>query len=268
MNQLEKGTRRPTRSLARPPSPPPLQSVTRSCPTRFWQALGGSSCFPSFRIQHPLPHRNCPASPPLLFIFFPSSHNTPSHCPIAKLGIVVAKHSHFQQSHFCPTPPNESHTGKLCSDHVSARATAPVASESHHGATVQAAVARRRRHASWAYPTCACACACAPFSLFMFTHLNLIADAPTRQNHSKSVAMAREGTRSATGSSKPRVFQQVDTAPTIKRKPAAKKAGVKPTGVTKKTAAPKKESSVVTKVRRCWMPARQGGMTPPAASFN
>ncbi|KAG6361787.1 hypothetical protein INS49_010016 [Diaporthe citri] len=61
--------------------------------------------------------------------------------------------------------------------------------------------------------------------------------------------MAREGTRSATGSSTPRVFQQVDTAPTIKRKPATKKAGAKPTGVTKKTAAPKKESSVVKKVK-------------------
>ncbi|POS72750.1 hypothetical protein DHEL01_v208859 [Diaporthe helianthi] len=61
--------------------------------------------------------------------------------------------------------------------------------------------------------------------------------------------MAREGTRSATGSSRPRVFQQVDTAPTIKRKPATKKAGVKPTGVTKKTAAPKKESSFATKAK-------------------
>ncbi|KAJ0119558.1 hypothetical protein J7T55_013761 [Diaporthe amygdali] len=61
--------------------------------------------------------------------------------------------------------------------------------------------------------------------------------------------MAREGTRSATGSSRPRVFQQVDTAPTIKRKPATKKAGAKPTGVTKKTAAPKKESTVAKKVK-------------------
>jgi hypothetical protein len=78
--------------------------------------------------------------------------------------------------------------------------------------------------------------------------------------------MAREGTRSATGSSKPRVFQQVDTAPTIKRKPATKKAGAKPTGVTKKTPATKKESSVVKKVRRCGMPAPRR-MTPPAASF-
>ncbi|KKY35613.1 putative histone transcription regulator [Diaporthe ampelina] len=61
--------------------------------------------------------------------------------------------------------------------------------------------------------------------------------------------MAREGTRSATGSSTPRVFQQVDTAPTINRKPATKKAGSKPTGVTKKVAAPKKESSVAKKVK-------------------
>lgn len=77
--------------------------------------------------------------------------------------------------------------------------------------------------------------------------------------------MAREGTRSATGSSKPRVFQQVDTAPAIKRKPAAKKAGAKPTGVTKKSAAPKKESSVVKKVRRCWGARRAGGC--PVASL-
>lgn len=67
--------------------------------------------------------------------------------------------------------------------------------------------------------------------------------------------MAREGTRSATGNSKPRVFQTVDTAPAIARKPRAKpatttkKAGAKPTGVTKKTAAPKKESTVAKKAR-------------------
>lgn len=59
--------------------------------------------------------------------------------------------------------------------------------------------------------------------------------------------MAREGTRSQTGNSKPRVFAVVDTEPTIKRtvKPAAKKEapatktetkGAKPTGVTKKKA--------------------------------
>lgn len=59
--------------------------------------------------------------------------------------------------------------------------------------------------------------------------------------------MARE-TRSQTGNSKPRVAQVVDTAPTITRKSAPKKKavkpeakGAKPTGVTKKKAAPKKE---------------------------
>lgn len=68
--------------------------------------------------------------------------------------------------------------------------------------------------------------------------------------------MAREGTRSATGNSKPRVFETVDTAPAIARKPRAKttttpttkKAGAKPTGVTKKTA-PKKESTIAKKAR-------------------
>lgn len=69
--------------------------------------------------------------------------------------------------------------------------------------------------------------------------------------------MAREGTRSATGNSKPRVFQTIDTAPAIARKPraktttttpATKKAGAKPTGVTKKTA-PKKESTIAKKAK-------------------
>lgn len=71
--------------------------------------------------------------------------------------------------------------------------------------------------------------------------------------------MPREGTRSATGNSKPRVFPVVDTAPAVKRTttkpktakaaPAAKaKAAAKPTGVTKKKAAPKKETGVVKKV--------------------
>ncbi|KAI1823784.1 hypothetical protein F4861DRAFT_302241 [Xylaria intraflava] len=65
--------------------------------------------------------------------------------------------------------------------------------------------------------------------------------------------MAREGTRSATGNSRPRVFQTVDTAPTIKRttKPkAAKKTTaepvvkpVKPAGVTKKKAVAKKDGA-------------------------
>ncbi|CAP66713.1 uncharacterized protein PODANS_4_7860 [Podospora anserina S mat+] len=66
--------------------------------------------------------------------------------------------------------------------------------------------------------------------------------------------MAREGTRSSTGNSKPRVFQTVDTAPAVKRttKPKAAKEetkGAKPTGVTKKKAAPKKET-VAKKVCR------------------
>lgn len=64
--------------------------------------------------------------------------------------------------------------------------------------------------------------------------------------------MAREGTRSSTGNSKPRVFQPVDTAPAITRKPRAKTTtettGAKPAGVTKKTG-PKKESGVVKKVK-------------------
>ncbi|KAI1116572.1 hypothetical protein F5Y14DRAFT_68792 [Nemania sp. NC0429] len=68
--------------------------------------------------------------------------------------------------------------------------------------------------------------------------------------------MPREGTRSATGNSRPRVFATVDTAPAIKRttKPKAKKPAaaavesttanpVKPTGVTKKKAAPKKDGA-------------------------
>lgn len=64
--------------------------------------------------------------------------------------------------------------------------------------------------------------------------------------------MPREGTRSATGNSKPRVFAQVDTEPTIKRKRATPKApavtGAKPTGITKKKAAPKKEPTTAAKV--------------------
>ncbi|CAJ2504895.1 Uu.00g122890.m01.CDS01 [Anthostomella pinea] len=64
--------------------------------------------------------------------------------------------------------------------------------------------------------------------------------------------MPREGTRSATGNSKPRVFNQVDTEPTIKRttKPKTTKTAsdvvasnakaAKPVGVTKSKPAPKK----------------------------
>lgn len=78
--------------------------------------------------------------------------------------------------------------------------------------------------------------------------------------------MPREGTRSATGNSRPRVFQTVDTAPTITRKkPATARTKKAPTagagpvtkaktkakvatapksgGVTKKKAAPKKATA-------------------------
>ncbi|KAH8598845.1 hypothetical protein B0O99DRAFT_505779 [Bisporella sp. PMI_857] len=72
--------------------------------------------------------------------------------------------------------------------------------------------------------------------------------------------MAREGTRSATGNSKPRIFPTItETAPTKKRasantgvKRGPKKAtavkGSKPVGVTKKTA-PAKKTSVATKAK-------------------
>ncbi|RKU49270.1 hypothetical protein DL546_009709 [Coniochaeta pulveracea] len=70
--------------------------------------------------------------------------------------------------------------------------------------------------------------------------------------------MAREGTRSQTGHSKPRVFATVDTEPAVKRttKPktvkksatAAKPTGARHAGVTKKKAAPKNESGVAKKV--------------------
>jgi hypothetical protein len=68
--------------------------------------------------------------------------------------------------------------------------------------------------------------------------------------------MAREGTRSQTGHSAPRVFHQIDTAPAVVRKkstkpkakkPAAPVKGSKPTGVAKKPAA--KKASPVAKVR-------------------
>lgn len=71
--------------------------------------------------------------------------------------------------------------------------------------------------------------------------------------------MAREGTRSQTGNSKPRVFATVDTEPAVKRTtkpktvkktaPAAKPTVAKPTGVTKNKAVPKNESGVAKKVR-------------------
>lgn len=70
--------------------------------------------------------------------------------------------------------------------------------------------------------------------------------------NTQTYKMAREGTRSSTGNSKPRVFQPVDTAPAIARKPrtktTTKTTSAKPAGVTKKTG-PKKESGVVKKVK-------------------
>lgn len=70
--------------------------------------------------------------------------------------------------------------------------------------------------------------------------------------------MPREGTRSQTGNSKPRVFATVDTEPTVKRTtkpkavkktaPAAKPKTAKP-AVPKTKAPPKKEPTVAKKVR-------------------
>lgn len=58
--------------------------------------------------------------------------------------------------------------------------------------------------------------------------------------------MAREGTRSATGNSKPRVFDTPDTAPVIARKPKSKTTttkSAKPVGVTKtKKVTPAKKA--------------------------
>ncbi|KAK2041131.1 hypothetical protein LZ31DRAFT_557285 [Colletotrichum somersetense] len=74
--------------------------------------------------------------------------------------------------------------------------------------------------------------------------------------------MAREGTRSQTGNSKPRVFPVVDTAPVRKQNAAAPAAAkkpktstaaskvAKPVGVTKKKATTaKKGPSVATKAK-------------------
>jgi len=71
--------------------------------------------------------------------------------------------------------------------------------------------------------------------------------------------MAREGTRSQTGHSKPRVFPVVDTAPATTRKrttkPKTKKKATtttkaaKPAGVTKKKAPVKKKEGVAKKVK-------------------
>jgi len=62
--------------------------------------------------------------------------------------------------------------------------------------------------------------------------------------------MAREGTRSATGNSKPRVFNTVDTGPTIKRSRKPKTAGLLggKAGKTETKVAPKKKG-----------PAKQAG---------
>lgn len=74
--------------------------------------------------------------------------------------------------------------------------------------------------------------------------------------------MAREGTRSATGNSKPRVFDTPDTAPVIARKSktkttATKPAGAKPAGVTKtKKVTPAKKARTA-----CYFP-RSGRFVP------
>jgi len=75
--------------------------------------------------------------------------------------------------------------------------------------------------------------------------------------------MAREGTRSATGNSRPRVFPTVpETTTTTTKKRATANTGAKrgpkkatttkaskPVGVTKKKAAPAKKTSVATKAK-------------------
>jgi hypothetical protein len=78
--------------------------------------------------------------------------------------------------------------------------------------------------------------------------------------------MAREGTRSATGNSRPRVFPTVaeTTSATTKKRATAntgakrgpkkstattKTVGAKPVGVTKKKAAPAKKTSVAAKAK-------------------
>lgn len=68
--------------------------------------------------------------------------------------------------------------------------------------------------------------------------------------------MAREGTRSATGNSKPRVFDTPDTAPAITRKPktktTTKPAGAKPVGVTKtKKTGPAKKARCSNQILPC-----------------
>lgn len=66
--------------------------------------------------------------------------------------------------------------------------------------------------------------------------------------------MVREGTRSQTGNARPRVFQTVDTQPTIKRsKPIG--AGRKSATTTAPAAAPKKTTGGVTKKA----PAKKAG---------
>ncbi|KUJ20492.1 uncharacterized protein LY89DRAFT_682216 [Mollisia scopiformis] len=73
--------------------------------------------------------------------------------------------------------------------------------------------------------------------------------------------MAREGTRSATGNSRPRVFPTVPVTETTTKKRATANTGAKrgpkttttkaakPTGVTKKKAAPAKKTSVADKAK-------------------
>ena len=137
------------------PSPPPISSPLLA-QSDFGKPWKGRVVF-LVSHQHPHPHRN--GAPPLLSCSsFSSSHTTqPLGFPIAKLGIIVAKHSHFESSHFRPAFPNKSHTGELSSatspharprlSHLS-RITAP------RLRAIWVAVARRRRHASWAHSAC------------------------------------------------------------------------------------------------------------------
>lgn len=68
--------------------------------------------------------------------------------------------------------------------------------------------------------------------------------------------MVREGTRSQTGNARPRVFQTVDTQPTIKRsKPIGAGRKSATTSTATPAAAPKKTTGGVTKKA----PAKKAG---------
>lgn len=67
--------------------------------------------------------------------------------------------------------------------------------------------------------------------------------------------MAREGTRSSTGNSKPRVFQTIDTSPTIKRSRKSKTAGLLG-GKSDKASAPMLATDSSTKKKG---PAKKAG---------